>query len=120
MPLFTFDIGDRARNVSRFIAGVRSELQRAFAHERKTNRLTQQNIAAKLGVHRSVINRQLMGFENMTVRSVADLAWAMGWEPEFRLSKQTDQGNYFVVEDAAPVKFVPTKTATANVIDLAA
>jgi len=91
MNLYLFDIGERARRVSRFIGQVRAELQRAFASEKASRKITQQQIATMIGVHRSVINRQLMGLENLTLRRVAELAWALGWEIVFVLRKRTAQ-----------------------------
>lgn len=88
MPSFLFDIGEKDRTVGRFIGHVRSELQRAFAHEKKNRKLTQQAVATSLGVNRSVINRQLTGYENMTIKSVVELAWAIGWTPTFSLEKE--------------------------------
>jgi hypothetical protein len=38
-------------------------------------------------VHRSLINRQLSGEANLTLRSLADLAWAMDMEIWFELKK---------------------------------
>lgn len=87
MNLFVYDIGERARKVSRFIGEVRAELQRALMVEKKSRRLTQQQIATSIGVNRSVINRQLMGLENLTLRRVAELAWALEWEIVFYLRK---------------------------------
>ena len=87
MYSYLFDIGERARKASRFIGHVRSEIQRALIFEKKARKITQQEIANQLGVHRSVVNRQIMGIENLTLRSVADLAWALDWDIEFKLTK---------------------------------
>jgi hypothetical protein len=89
MTSYLFDIGGKRRAAARFIGHVRSELQRALVAEKATRKITQQAIAKLLGVNRSVINRQLMGFENMTLRRVAELAWALGWEIVFELRKPT-------------------------------
>lgn len=83
MTSYNVEIGEKARIGARFVARVRSEIQRAFAVEKGRRRLTQQSISKRLGVNRSVINRQLMGLENMTLRSAAELLWAIGWEPSF-------------------------------------
>ena len=118
MPSYLYDIGEQGRAVSRFIAHVRSELQKAYAQERTERKLTQQKIATTLGVNRSVINRQLMGLENMTVRSVAELAWAIGWTPNFSVSKYEQEGNYFITADVTPKpptkKRIATRTNTSN------
>jgi hypothetical protein len=87
MNLYLFDIGERARVVGRFIGQVRSELQRALVIEKAARKLTQQQIANVIGTSRSVINREITGEENLTLRRVAELAWALGWEIVFELRK---------------------------------
>lgn len=92
MTCFHFDIGARARHAGRFIGRVRGELLRALS-ERKTENafsqqaFSQQALARKLDVERSVINRQLSGEANLTLRSLADLAWAMDMEISFELKQ---------------------------------
>ena len=96
MTSLVYDIGERPRKVSRFISHVRSELQRALINEKKSQKLTQQAIAKMLGVNRSVINRQFIGIENLTLRSVGDLAWALGYDLDFRLIKsEVEVGDNF-------------------------
>ncbi|MGA2817364.1 MAG: hypothetical protein ABSE67_13890 [Xanthobacteraceae bacterium] len=87
MNLYLYDIGEKARTASRFIGQVRAELQKAWLFEKAGRKITQQQIATMIGVNRSVINRQLMGFENLTLRRVAELAWALGWEIVFVLRR---------------------------------
>ena len=64
---------------------VERAFQRAFVAAKKERKLTQQQIAVMLGVDRSAINRRLLGRENMTQRSLAEMAWAMGYDVEFKL-----------------------------------
>jgi transcriptional regulator with XRE-family HTH domain len=87
MRSFVFEIGERSRKVSRLIGKLRSDLQKAFVIEKKSQKLTQQAIATRLNVNRSVINRQLTGTENLTVKSAVELAWAMGWETRIEVFK---------------------------------
>lgn len=87
MTSFQFDIGSRARNAGRFIGRVRNELLKALSERKKDGKLSQQELAKKLEVHRSLINRQLSGEANLTLRSLADLAWAMDMEISFELKK---------------------------------
>ncbi len=101
MNSYLFDIGERARKASRFVGRVRTELQRALLAEKKTRKLTQQDIAQTLGVNRSVINRQLIGTENLTIRRVAELAWAMGWEIDFKLRKAVSEEDHLIVQGQA-------------------
>lgn len=120
MPSFQFDIGNRSRTVGRFIGHVRSELQRAFLVEKATRKLSFQGLASLLNINRSVVHRQIMGVENMTLRSVAELAWAMGWEPAFSLKKQQTTGNYFIATTGIIAPQVRSRTETSNTSMLAA
>jgi transcriptional regulator with XRE-family HTH domain len=76
---------DRQRKVGRTIYNVQHELLRALIEEKAWRRVTQQAVARKLGVDRSVVNRQLTGRANLTLRSLAELAWALDREVELRL-----------------------------------
>jgi hypothetical protein len=84
---FHFDIGGRARHAGRFIGRVRGELLRALSLRKSEGELPQQVLAEKLGIQRSLINQQLAGETNLTLRSLADLAWAMDMEITFELKK---------------------------------
>ena len=85
MPSFEYTIDEKSRVGARFLSRVKEEIQRAFSIEKRERKLTQQSVAQKLGVNRSVVNRQLMGYENMTTRSIAEMLWAIGWEPHFEV-----------------------------------
>ena len=87
MPSYEYKIDERSRAGSRFITSVNSELRHALVTEKSERKLTQQAIADKLGVNRSVVNRRFMGLENMTARSIGELLWAIGWEPHFEARK---------------------------------
>jgi hypothetical protein len=84
---FHFDIGERARHAGRFIGRVRGELLRALNARKSEIGFSQQGLAHKLEAERSLINRQLSGEANLTLRSLADLAWAMDMEISFELKK---------------------------------
>ena len=49
--------------------------------------MTQQELARRLESHRSNINRQLSGEAEITLRSLADLAWALDREITFELGR---------------------------------
>src|SRR6202020_1711445 len=48
---------------------------------------SQQGLAQKLDTERALINRQLSGETSLTLRSLADVAWAMDMEISFELKK---------------------------------
>lgn len=91
MPSFRTTLTPPKRAAARFVVGVRRAIQKALADEGKRSGLTQSAIANSIGVHRSVINREVRGASNMTLGRVAELAWAMGLEPKFELRRPTHQ-----------------------------
>jgi hypothetical protein len=85
---FQITISPSRRAAARFVTAVRRAIQKAYVEEQKAG-LTQTAIARALGVHRSVINRELRGRKDMTIGRVAELAWAMGRVPSFTMPKKT-------------------------------
>lgn len=86
MTSFQITIAPNRRAAARFITGTRRKIVKAL-HEEKLRGLTQAQIARALGVHRSVINRELRGKKDLTLGRVAELAWAMGREATLSLPK---------------------------------
>ncbi len=81
-----------------FISDVRDELWAVILRERKQRKITQQAIAELIGVHRSVINRELSGHANLTLRRIAELAWAVGYTPTISFEKnEAPLGNFKVL-----------------------
>jgi transcriptional regulator with XRE-family HTH domain len=78
MASFQITLSPTKRAAGRFVYGVRRALQRAFAEEQTKRGLTQTAIANTIGVHRSVISRELRGVKDITLSRVAELASAMG------------------------------------------
>ena len=93
MPSFEFDIGEKERAGSRFLSDVRDEIQRALATEKSFRKITQQEIANLLDTSRAVINRQIVGYENIGIKRVAEILWAIGWEPHFEARRLPDSLN---------------------------
>jgi DNA-binding phage protein len=101
---YELKIDPKRRAAGRFIGTVRKALINAALEEKQSRGLSQQKVAECLGVNRSVINRMLRGEVNLTLRSVAELAWAMGWQPHFSLDPSPNP------RSTAPAKLRPTTT----------
>lgn len=82
---FELPITAKDRAAGRFIGRVRKALFLAASEAKEKSGLTQQNIADKLHTDKSVINRMLNGERNLTLRSVAEIAWALGLDIGFEL-----------------------------------
>ena len=84
MTFFLFNIDARSRAAGRFIGRVRRELLQAMTEEKRAG-LSQQKLARRLQSQRADINRQLSGEAEITLRSLAELAWALDREISFEL-----------------------------------
>lgn len=90
---YRFAIPPHERSSAEFIASVRDEIVAAFVRRKKDCGLTQEAVAEATGIggrNRSIISRIFRGKQNLTLRSVAALAHALGTTIEFRLTDKAD------------------------------
>jgi plasmid maintenance system antidote protein VapI len=124
MMSFQITLSPSRRTAARFVTFVRRTIQQALVEENKRTGLNQTEIARKLGVHRSVISREINGYKDITIGRVAELAWAMGRRVEFSLphasiSAMTSSFNIQYVPNtiiATTSVSAGTTTATGNAI----
>lgn len=90
MTLFQTPIKQNRRAAARFVAKVHRTLQKAYEAAKAEQGVTQTSIADALGVHRSVICRQLNGREDMSLGRVAEFAWALGCDIHFEFKPRTN------------------------------
>lgn len=119
MASFRIGVTPHRRAAARFVAKVRRELQKAFADRPD---ISQTMIADVLGVHRSVVNRQLKGTADISLGRVAEFAQILGVDPEFRLVKnEATQGVNAPIVPVVSITQAPTfrsvavSSATGNV-----
>jgi transcriptional regulator with XRE-family HTH domain len=115
MTFFRFDIDARSRAAGRLIGRIRRELLKALTEEKRAG-LTQQELAVRLESERSNINRQLSGETEITLRSLADLAWALDREITFELRRpETASGQNIAPVTSTtgyqPVRIIAPKTS---------
>ena len=110
MPSFQITLSPSKRAAGRFVHGVRRGLQKALAEESAKRGLTQSAIANAIGVHRSVINKELRGQKDITLGRIAELAWALGRKAILTFPELTSTAgqNQFVV--APPISTDQTKS----------
>lgn len=71
------------------------EIQAAYLSEKKRCRLTQQGLADRLGLkHRSVVNKWLLGKENLSLKTIGELAWALNKTAVIKFEDNSG-GNFF-------------------------
>jgi hypothetical protein len=69
----------RRRVFLNLIAEIEGGLRTAFERWAKENNENQSGLAKKLGVDRSAVNRRLTGRVNLTIQTIADMVWALGY-----------------------------------------
>ena len=89
---FQIGITPNRRASTRFIGKVRRALIQLLAENEDVSRT---QIADAIGVHRSVITRQLNGQADMNVGRIAEIAWALGYRAviDFEKVAAADGGN---------------------------
>jgi ribosome-binding protein aMBF1 (putative translation factor) len=104
----------RGRKVARFIERVHQAIQTAFVD----SGMSQNQLAKKLGVDRSIVNRRLLGHDNLTLKTVAELAWALDHDVvfEFRPADHIDRedNHYVLTDDDAISASVPSITSRSR------
>lgn len=112
MASFQITVSPNRRAAARFVARVHRAISEAYVEQAQKDGKTQSEIARMLGVHRSVINRELRGASNLTLGRVAELAWAMGKKPTFKLEDDVDAVGTNNRLPAAPT--FQTRTTASN------
>jgi hypothetical protein len=111
---------DPRRQVFLNLSGqIEGQLREAYASQFNAEKATQAGLAKKLGIDRATVHRRLTGHTNMTVETIADMVWALGYAINvdiFDPSLASGRRNFFVCSDQ-PVPH-PTKDAVSPKSDL--
>jgi len=91
MPSFQISISPSRRAAARFVTSVRLKILKALEEEKSKRGLKQTDVARAIGVHRSVVNRELRGKKDLTLGRLAELAWAMDRSPSFDILEHVAQ-----------------------------
>src|SRR6266853_2331417 len=84
MTSYQITISPSRRAGVRYIGKVRRAIQQALMEDG----ITQSELARKLGVHRSVISREIRGEKDLTLSRVGELAYEMGRRADFAMPKR--------------------------------
>ncbi|WP_158250699.1 helix-turn-helix domain-containing protein [Novosphingobium sp. HII-3] len=90
---FQLAITDHRNAALRLVGDARELLLWAFA---ENPHISQSEVAEKLGVHRSVISRQLRGTHDINLSRVAEIAKILGYEVKLVFDREDgqDSGNH--------------------------
>ena len=86
MPSFRTKVSARRGVYLALSAQVERQLREAYARKFEAGLATQASIAEKLGIDRSAVHRRLTGRTNMTLETLADMAWALDQAVEVRIA----------------------------------
>lgn len=113
---FQSRLSPKARRVARMIRAARENLVHAFEAEKDKKGFTQAQLAREMNLDRSVINRRLMGRENLTIRTLAELADALDRElrVDFLERKSQHSQNEFRIETSDGVVTRKPMTVTVS------
>lgn len=94
---FLFELDPAKEASAVFIAEVGRKLQAALLERKFEDQLTQSEIARRIGVDRSRVNRCFSGHANLTIGTLAEIAWALNMSPDLELlkAKAPDCLNYY-------------------------
>lgn len=79
---FSLEISAKDRATSRFMLRALTALAHAAVDRLQSLGMTQQDLADQLGLDKSRISRLLHGAGNPTLRTIGELAWALGLRPQ--------------------------------------
>lgn len=91
MPSFRTRISPRRGAYLSLSSQVEGQLREAYARKFEAGLATQAGIAEKLGVDRSAVHRRLTGRTNMTLETLADMAWALDQVVEVTIRDAREQ-----------------------------
>lgn len=74
---FQFDVDPKELVAIDLVTSVGRQLQETLVDRKKIGKLTQQEIANRLGIDRARVNKCFSGYNNLTLKTLAELAWAM-------------------------------------------
>lgn len=83
---------DRRRVYLALVSAIESGLREAYAKRFEQGATNKAALAEKIGCDRSLITRRLNGGENMTIKTIADLTWALGHCIEVKITDAADHG----------------------------
>ncbi len=113
------------RQVYLALAGeVESQLRDAYDERHRSHGVTQASIAKALGINRSAINHRLRGLVNMTIETLADMVWALGYAIKVVIYDPAKVGDNAIIAEfgipaahqqqwkVTPLKTTPTSSTT--------
>lgn len=84
---FRLNISAKDRATGRFMGRVNRALVKAVIEAKREKNLTQSQIAEQMEVDKSTISRIINGRGNLTLRTIGDISWVLGLQPNITFSR---------------------------------
>lgn len=91
---FSLNIPPHQRAAARLIGSARAKLLDAVIQAEKKDGINRAEIARRLGKDRALITRKLSGSSDLTLRSIAEISWAIGVKPEINFIPVSVPGSH--------------------------
>jgi transcriptional regulator with XRE-family HTH domain len=104
-------VSDREKSYARLIGEIQHALNEALSEEYSVRGLTKAQIATILRKNKSFVTRKLSGASNMTLETLADLAWALNRPVRIRLPSRAPAGSNILMTPP------PTQTRARDLED---
>ncbi|KVK43574.1 hypothetical protein BCY90_17410 [Agrobacterium deltaense] len=124
MTSFLFELDHpKDEAAAAFVAKVGRLLQTALVDRKEIEKITQQEIASRLGIDRSRVNKCFSGYANLSLESLAEICWAMDVEPELtfkqllgdrEINNNSRVGENVVVVNTRQLSISPSLTGAAS------
>ncbi len=98
MTYFDFELDPKEEAAAILIGDAGDELQSALLRVKDRDGLTQQKLADRLGIDRATVNRCFSGHRNLTLRTIAEIAWALDHDVQLKLIDKNEEAvgcNFF-------------------------
>ena len=117
MRSFKTNRDDRHRIYLGLAGSIESKLRDLYVKRAEAGLVSQTSLADKLVVNKSAINRRLSGGTNMTLKTVADMVWALDGCIECELFAPEDrpERNNLIRVKSKPLS-IPTADSTIKVV----
>ena len=117
MPMsYQLKISPKAMKSARFISRLQKAIQKALSE----SGMSQQEVATKLGVDRSVINKRLSGKANLTARSIAEFAFAFDKELNIELVEKLPKSGQNWTSGSGQVSVIQQSSSTKSSVEAVA
>jgi transcriptional regulator with XRE-family HTH domain len=110
MTSFRLGIKPTRRAAGRFVSKARKKLQQAAIRGAQKG-ISQSDVARIIGVHRSLISRELNGEANLSLSRFAEIAQALGGEAEIDIRFPEDEKGRNIPAEPAMTTTVSTSWA---------